>query len=260
LYEVGVNDDLGGLNIDSFVYLGRNYDVATNSSFTVRLQTMSTTTAGVLPGDYGNLEPAWVSSPAPELDTYIGADGVIDIQEPAYVGEELVIVLGDTDAAVTGLPTVTVTNDTTGETETVSLVPDAELDWRFEALLPTAADPLAGTDNDGTLNTWPGNQVTVTYVDAFDGTDANVTKTDSVIMESETIEAICDDGLDNDGDGLVDGDDPDCPAIDGVSTLTTEDGGFCAYNPNGRFDPVLPALVLIGLGYLGLRRKGLTSK
>ena len=33
-------------------------------------------------------------------------------------------------------------------------------------------------------------------------------------------------------------------------------GGFCAYNPNGRFDPVLPALILAAMGWLGFRRQG----
>jgi hypothetical protein len=35
------------------------------------------------------------------------------------------------------------------------------------------------------------------------------------------------------------------------------DSGWCSYNPNGRFDPVLPGLLLAGLAYLGwkLRKK-----
>ncbi|MGB5395982.1 MAG: choice-of-anchor Q domain-containing protein, partial [Gammaproteobacteria bacterium] len=32
-------------------------------------------------------------------------------------------------------------------------------------------------------------------------------------------------------------------------------GGFCSYQPNGRFDPILPLLVLIGLGYATWRRR-----
>jgi len=35
----------------------------------------------------------------------------------------------------------------------------------------------------------------------------------------------------------------------------TGGGGFCSYNPNGRFDPVLPALILSAMAYLGFRRK-----
>jgi hypothetical protein len=46
-----------------------------------------------------------------------------------------------------------------------------------------------------------------------------------------------------------------------VTPAPSDDGGgWCSYNPNGRFDPVLPALVLIGLAYLGLRRKTTSDK
>ena len=33
-----------------------------------------------------------------------------------------------------------------------------------------------------------------------------------------------------------------------------DSGGFCSYNPNGKFDPVLPALILTALAFLGYRR------
>ena len=273
VYEIGIIDDLAALNLDAFVYLGRSYDPVANPTFTVRLTTVSTDNADPygdgtpapgfpLAADATGVAPgAWVASPPPDLESLISADGIISIQEPAYAGEDLVIVLGDTDAAVTGLPTVTVTNDSTGETETLTLAPDALYDWRFEASLPTVADAAPGASGDGSLNAWPLQTVTVTYVDANTGVDAdgdglpdtNVTKTDTVTIDSREIEYICDDGLDNDEDGLIDLEDPDCAAF--AVPPTTEDGGFCSYNPNGRFDPVLPALVLIGLGYLGLRRK-----
>jgi hypothetical protein len=271
VYEVGIIDDLGGLNIDSFVYLGRNYDPVANPTFTVRLTTVSvdnadpygdgTVVAG-FPITTGIEDGAWVLSPPPALESLITADGIIAIQEPAYIGEDLVIALGDTDAGLVtlGTETVTVTNDTTGETETVVLTRDVDLTWRFDGTLPTAIDPAAGASNDGTLNTWLDHQVTVTYVDANTGVDSdldgvldtNVTKTDTVIMTVPVLE-ICDNGIDDNGDGLVDLDDPFCEPE--IQNLLTDDGGFCSYNPNGRFDPVLPALVLIGLGYLGLRRK-----
>ncbi len=53
---------------------------------------------------------------------------------------------------------------------------------------------------------------------------------------------------------------PDVPPVDpGTPVIpqpaSSSSGGLCSYNPNGRFDPVLPGLVLIGLAYLGLRRE-----
>ena len=43
-------------------------------------------------------------------------------------------------------------------------------------------------------------------------------------------------------------------------TTGSSDGGWCAYNPNGRFDPVLPVLILAGLAYLGWRMKKKSAK
>ncbi len=39
-----------------------------------------------------------------------------------------------------------------------------------------------------------------------------------------------------------------------------DDGGWCSYNPNGRFDPILPGLLLAGLAYLGWRLKKKSAK
>jgi len=236
LYEVGIMDDLAGLNIDYWVYLGKDFDssVATGkTSFTIRLTAISTAAASIADNAYGNMEQPWENSPAPGLgDEYINADGVINIQEPAYAGDPLVIVLGDTDASPTGAaPTVVVTNDDTGETENVTLSKDADpaLDWRFSATLPTSAAPTAGGNNDASLNVWPAQTVTVTYVDLWDGTTANVTKTDSVVIESAPT------------------DDTPAPGDD-------SSGCSCSTSPDGSVDPILPAAVLFALGYLGLRR------
>jgi hypothetical protein len=32
-------------------------------------------------------------------------------------------------------------------------------------------------------------------------------------------------------------------------------GGWCAYDPNGRLDPVLPAMLFVSLAFTGLRRR-----
>ncbi len=73
LYETGVMDDLAGLNIDYFVYLGRNYNAVANPTFTIRMTAVSVDAAGVEPDDYGNETPAWVDNPAPPLETFLDA-------------------------------------------------------------------------------------------------------------------------------------------------------------------------------------------
>jgi hypothetical protein len=79
LYELGVNDDLGGLNIDYFVYLGRNYDAVENPSFTIRMTPVSVDAAGIEPNDYGNEEPAWVGNPAPPLESFLDGEAEVDV-------------------------------------------------------------------------------------------------------------------------------------------------------------------------------------
>jgi MYXO-CTERM domain-containing protein len=249
LYELGLMDDLAGFNIDYWVYLGKDFDSSVDTgkrSFTIRLTAVSTTAAGIVPDDYGNETQPWVSDEADPLSTFINADGVINITEPAYAGYPLNIVLGDDDAAPAGvMPTVVVTNIDTGETENVTLRRDTDpdLDWRFDVSLPTSVVVSTGANNDGNLNVWPGQTVTVTYVDAFIGGDpnnpanSNVTKTDSVVILSPP-----------------DAEETPPPGDDSSS------GCSCSTSPDGSVDPILPAAVLIALGYLGLRRRKSSSK
>jgi hypothetical protein len=48
--------------------------------------------------------------------------------------------------------------------------------------------------------------------------------------------------------------------FDEVAAGSDDGGGFCSYNRNGRFDPVLPALILAALAYLGWRLKKKSAK
>ncbi|MGB5582842.1 MAG: choice-of-anchor F family protein, partial [Gammaproteobacteria bacterium] len=91
LYEIGVTDDLAGLNIDYFVYLGRNYNVTEYPTFTVRMTAVSVdnpdpygdgTVAPGFPitdGANGNQSPAWVSNPAPPLETFLNGEDPVDV-------------------------------------------------------------------------------------------------------------------------------------------------------------------------------------
>ena len=231
LYEIGVMDDLAGLNVDTFVYLGRTF---TGNQFTVRLTATSVDAAGITAGAEGNDVPAWdplVGTPAPELTTFINNDGVIIIRA-GIAGEPLIINLAD---IVTGeLPTAVVENLDTGETENVTLLQDADNPKMFSVSLPTAANGGAGSNNDGTMNVWPEQTVRVSYTDVIteaapDGSDPQI-RTDEVVIPFEQLEPTPPPASDDDG------------------------GCSCSTNPDGSVDPILPAAVLFALGYLGLRR------
>ena len=236
LYELGLNDDLAGLNVDSFVYLGEGFDLNNHQSFTIRLTANSVDT-GNFPGTTGSDVPPWGISTdinpsvAPALDTFVTDDGVINITAQGFAGDPLLILLADTGATGSGsLPTAEVENLRTEEVENITLAQDSDLTWKFSFTLPTAASGETGASNDGVLNVWPNDFVRVTYVDLFDGTRCNFVKTDEVQIPIETVE-------------------PVVPAPSDDSS-----GCSCSTNPDGRVDPILPAAVLFALGYLGLRR------
>ena len=230
LYELGLNDDLAGLNVDSFVYLGRTYNLA-NPNFTIRLRTTSVNNAPFA-GTTGADVPPWGISTdlnppvAPGLDTFVNDDGVIDIKAQGFAGDPLLISLADN--GVVALPVVELENLRTEEVQNVTLAQDATLTWKFTATQATAASGETGASNDGVLNVWPNDYVRVTYIDAWDGTASNVVKTDVVQIPAETLE-------------------PVVPTDD-------SNGCSCSTNPDGSIDPILPAAVLFALGYLGFRR------
>ncbi|MBE9564421.1 MAG: choice-of-anchor F family protein [Proteobacteria bacterium] len=66
-YEVAYMDDLGGLNVDTFIKIAPTYSVTTNPTFTVRFTGQSITDAGVAPGAPGTADGPWVAVPAAEL-------------------------------------------------------------------------------------------------------------------------------------------------------------------------------------------------
>jgi MYXO-CTERM domain-containing protein len=227
-------DDLTGLNVDSFVYLGRKF---TGNQFTIRLTAISVENGlGYAGGEVGNQTPAWVTNPPKALVDYVSRDGVIAIRAD-IAGQPLVISLGD---LLTGVaPTAVVENLRTGETENVTMLQDADNDPIlpvYSVKLPTAANGNVGGSNDGTLNVWPLDIIRVSYVDEdnsyVDDLGAPVGPV-TIFAEAEIpLETL----------------EPVPPASDDSS------GCSCSTSPDGRIDPILPAAVLFALGFLGLRR------
>ena len=63
-YEVAYMDDLGGLNMDTFIKITKDYNVTLRPTFTVRLTGQSIADAGVVSGATGTADGPWVANPA----------------------------------------------------------------------------------------------------------------------------------------------------------------------------------------------------
>jgi hypothetical protein len=72
-YEFGYMDDLGGLNMDSFIKFTKEYDAdptTGNPQFAVRFVATSATAAGLGASDPGVADGPWVNSPVPADDEF----------------------------------------------------------------------------------------------------------------------------------------------------------------------------------------------
>ncbi|MGD8977466.1 MAG: hypothetical protein PVG91_07650, partial [Gammaproteobacteria bacterium] len=107
-----------------------------------------------------------------------GANGVPSITAMSSPGDTLDVSVVDRDLSGAGTTVVTVTNDVTGESESVTLAEDAGNPGTFNGTLATTFGTTAGTDNDGTLNTQAGDTVTVAYFDALTVTGGTATVID----------------------------------------------------------------------------------
>lgn len=131
------------------------------------------------------------SNPGPITDTDLvlgGVTGEVTITDTSIPGDTLEVVVTDNDlnldVNIIDTIDVVVVNDQTGESEVVTLTETGFDTGVFAGTVDTVFGEMAGTNDDGTLNTQAGNTVTVTYDDELDNTGDNpapVTDTDNVI-------------------------------------------------------------------------------
>ncbi|MBE9564393.1 MAG: choice-of-anchor F family protein [Proteobacteria bacterium] len=81
-YEIAYMDDLGGLNVDTFIKITPAYIVATNPTFTIRFTGQSIADASVAPGAPGTADGPWIANPAMEFVDFPKAPAP---EEPAPV-------------------------------------------------------------------------------------------------------------------------------------------------------------------------------
>jgi uncharacterized repeat protein (TIGR01451 family) len=97
----------------------------------------------------------------------------VDITPLSTPGDDLTLTINDPDREGDGTLTATVVNQDNGETETVTLTETGPNTGVFTANLPTNAGG-AGTNNDGVLNTRPGDDVELVYEDSTTPTGTQI--------------------------------------------------------------------------------------
>ena len=167
-----------------------------------------------------------------------------DLQIANMVAIDTLVVANNYDV------TVTVTNGAVDSDTNVKLVTDA---------LPSIVTFVSATATGGSVNTCAevSGVVTCTIGDLGGTSSATVTLTltasaagDATIAASVTSTGEPDASVEPNNSASV---------LTKVTSVPSSDGGggggFCSYQPNGRFDPVLPLMVLIGLIYLARKRR-----
>lgn len=120
-------------------------------------------------------------------NSVVGTTGTIAITG-SEAGSPVTVTVTDADlnanAMVAETVVVAVVNDTTGETESVTLTETGPDTGIFVGTLDTAFAGGAGADNDGVLNTLDPNTLTASYNDALDAGGNSVVATATANMNS----------------------------------------------------------------------------
>ncbi len=184
------------------------------------------------------------------------ADGTAACDIGAYERQ-----VANTDLVLNGL-VLSASSMTVGEeiTFTVSVGntgPDTATSARVDVALPAQLSFVSGAVSGGANCTTIANEVSCALGDMAASASSNISVIatavdDGTVSISANISALEVDSVDTTNNSAQ-----AALTINPKPAITSSDnsGGFCAYNPNGKLDLVLPALLFVALGALGWRRK-----
>ena len=123
----------------------------------------------------------------------IGINGTVSTPGPVTAGDTVRIQLADADLntrlAAADEVFVTITNDRTGESETILLIETGANTGIFEAQLPTDFERASGADDDGRMSVLGGDTLTTSYFDSRTDTNGSATRTAQVVISDGTLSA-----------------------------------------------------------------------
>jgi uncharacterized repeat protein (TIGR01451 family) len=115
-----------------------------------------------------------------------GTDAVVDITDSALPGDTMALAVTDPDmnADLGGPDTLqtVVTNDATGETESIALMETGPGTGTFQGNLPTTFGTSAGPNDDGTIAAQAGDTLTLRYLDVVRAAPGSATLTDQAAI------------------------------------------------------------------------------
>ena len=219
-------------------------DLAGTSSATVTL-TLSAATVGdaVITATVSGDNPDTTNTANNTHSVTVGVIGVADLKLTATANTS----------------TVVVGNEVTVTFTVANLGADDATDVSLFGTIPAVASLVSATPDNGTTCTQSGADVFCELGNlAVAGPTINVV----VVMRAD-LTGVVGTVVDVSATAAAKQLDPDeanntisaSVTITAVPTSSSSDSGWCSYNPDARFDPVLPGLVLAGLAFLGWRLK-----
>ena len=263
-YTVAITVTNGSVDLDTGVVLTTSALPATVTF--VSASAGCTQAAGVVTctiGDLGGTSSATVSltlSAAAVGDATVSASVTSDNDvTPANNSANVTTtVVGISDiqlSATANTNTVVLGNDVTLTFTIANLGPDAATNVRLGGTIPPEASLVSAVPDNGSSCVESGADVICELGNlAVAGPAINVV----VVMRADQAGTVADVSARADAKQL----DPDdtnnvVTASVTITAVPVDDGGggFCSYQPDGKFDPVLPLLLLIGLIYLARQRR-----